>query len=94
MSAISVVNLALAVVNAVLALALGVIYYRNHRDMRSPFTLGLLLFAAFLLFHNAVFLYHTFTMMEVEDAAAETFLLVEGLLQTSAVGALLVATMR
>jgi hypothetical protein len=94
MSAISIVNVALALVNCGLAVVLGAIYWRNHRDIRSPFTLGLLLFALFLFVHNAIFVYHTFTMMEAADASADTLLLIEGLLQLAASGTLVAATLR
>lgn len=94
MTALGMVNLALAGINIALALVLGVVYWRNHREIRSPFTLGLLLFASFLVVHNGVFLYHAFTMMEAVDAAGETLLLLEGLLQMGAVGTIVMATLR
>ena len=94
MSAVGVAAFVLAGVNCLGALALGAVYWRNHRDIRSPFTLGLMLFALFLLLHNALVLYNAFTMMAGPTPVDERVLLVEQLLQTGAVGALLVATMR
>ena len=73
---------------------LGAVYWRNHRDIRSPFTLGLLLFAAFLIVHNALVIYNAWTMMTSAAPADEALLLVEELLQTGASGTLVVATLR
>lgn len=87
-------SVALAGVNCLLAIALATVYLRNHRAMRSPFTLGLLLFAAFLLVHNAVQVVHYFTMMGPEPVDGEAFLLAETALQTLASGALVAATFR
>ena len=94
MTALGMTSLVLAALNCILAVVLGAVYWRNHRDIRSPFTLGLLLFAAFLVVHNALLVYHAFTMMTTASAADETLMLVEQLLQTGAVGTLLAATMR
>ncbi|MEA3199347.1 MAG: hypothetical protein QOE90_775 [Thermoplasmata archaeon] len=92
MSAIEAIDLALAGANCLLALALGAVYWRNHRQLRSPFTLGLLLFAAFLLVNNAMVLYDAWTMMML-GGNAWLALVREGL-QTAASVALLVATLR
>lgn len=84
----------LAGVNCVLALVLATVYLRNHRQLKSPFTLGLLLFATFLLVHNALQVYEYFAMMGPATGAGETILLAEAALQTAASGALVVATLR
>lgn len=94
MSSIMDVNVGLAAVNVLLALALGVVYWRNHREIKSPFTLGLLLFALFLVVHNATLAYHFLAMMPYIVATGELYVLAEGVLQTAALGTLLVATMR
>lgn len=94
MTAVQLATVALAGINCALAIVLAWVYLKNHMEMRSPFTLGLLLFAGFLLVHNALAVYHYFTMMSDTSAAGDTFLLVEAVLQTTAVGALLWATMR
>ena len=94
MTAIQLATVILAAINCILALVLGAIYWRNHREMKSPFTLGLLLFALFLLIHNALAVYHYFTMMSDTAAEGDTFLLIEAVLQSIASGALLWATMR
>lgn len=94
MTAIQLATVILAGVNCVLAITLAWVYWRNHRALRSPFTLGLLVFAAFLLVHNALQVYHYFTMMSPEPADGEAFLLIEAALQMVASGALVVATMR
>lgn len=63
-------------------------------EMKSPFTLGLLVFSAFLLVHNALAVYHYFTMMSESAVAGDNLLLVEAILQTAASSALVYATMR
>lgn len=94
MSVIMTVNLVLAVVNGLLALAVGIVYVRNHRHIRSPFTLALSLFAAFFVLHNAVVAYHLATMMQDALVASEGLLLAEGLLQSAALAALAYAALR
>jgi len=93
-SALEALDLGLAALNGVLALVLATVYWRNHRQLRSPFTLGLLLFAAFLLVHNAVIVYESWSMMMVSVGPDPGLLLVDELLQSAASIALLVATMR
>jgi hypothetical protein len=94
MTAVQLATVLLAGLNCALALALGWIYWRNHREMRSPFTLGLLVFALFLLVHNALAVYHYFTMMSDAGNAGDNLLLIEAVLQTIASSALVWATMR
>ena len=94
MTAIMDVTVALAAVNGLLALWVGIVYARNHRQIRSGFTLALALFAVFLVFHNALLIYHLVSMMATFTGQAEWFLLGEGLLQLVALGALAWATSR
>jgi hypothetical protein len=94
MTAVGMLSLVLAALNCILALVLGAVYWRNHRDIRSPFTLGLLLFATFLVVHNGLVVYHAFTMMTSASSFDEGLLLVEELLQTGASGTLVIATLR
>lgn len=86
-------NVALAGLNTVLALALGAVYVRNHAAIKSPFTLGLLIFAVFLVVHNGVQVYDFFTMMGTPPSN-EVLLLAENLLQAAGLVALVSATMR
>lgn len=88
------VNVALAAANAVLALALTTVYARNHRRIGSPMTLGLVLFGAFFVLHNALVAYHYLAMMPEFVAVKEGWLLLEGILQAGGLGALLYATWR
>lgn len=94
MSALEMADLALAALNGALALVLAGVYWRNHRQLRSPFTLGLLLFAAFLFVHNALIVYESWSMMMVAVGPDPGLLLLDELLQTAASVALLAATMR
>lgn len=94
MTAVQLATVILAALNSLLAIVLAWVYLRNHMAMKSPFTLGLLVFAAFLLIHNALAVYHYFTMMGDAPAAGDDLLLVEAILQTAASSALVYATLR
>ena len=94
MTALMSLTLALSAVNGLLALGLGAVYVRNHRQLRSPFTLGLALFALFLVVHSLTTLYHGVTMMTTFTVQAERFLLAECILELGALGALAYATLR
>lgn len=94
MTAVQLATVILAGINCLLAIILAWVYARNHMEMKSPFTLGLLIFAAFLLVHNALAVYHYFTMMSDTAAAGDNLLLVEAILQMAASSALVYATMR
>jgi hypothetical protein len=87
-------SVALAAIDTVLAIVLGVVYMRNHREIRSPFTLGLLLFAVFLVVHNSLQVYHYLTMMPYFVATGEGLLFGENALQTAGIVALVAATLR
>jgi len=84
--------LAISILNVGLAFAVGIIYWRNHRAIKSPFTWVLVLFATFLILHNAFQVYEFFAMMDF--GAPEDLLAIEGLLQTAASIALLAAALR
>lgn len=56
-------TVALAAVDAALAGGLLVVYGRNYARLRAPFTLGLLMFAAFFVAQNLLALYAYLTMM-------------------------------
>lgn len=86
--------LATAALNTVLAVVLGAVYVRNHAQIRSMFTLGLLLFAAALLVHNGMQVWHFVTMMPSFAAVDPNLILVENVLQTASLGALVGATLR
>ncbi|HEV8359587.1 MAG TPA: hypothetical protein VGR28_03925 [Candidatus Thermoplasmatota archaeon] len=88
------VSVALAAIDTVLAIVLGGVYVRNHREIRSPFTLGLLLFALFLVVHNGLQVYHFLTMMPYFIATGEGLLFAENVLQTAGLVALVAATLR
>lgn len=94
MTLLLLASVILAGVNCVLAVVLASVYWKNHRHLRSPFTMGLLLFAGFLLVHNALQVYHYFTMMGPEPVRGEGFLLIEAALQTAASASLVLATLR
>lgn len=94
MSALMWIDVGLVAINLAMVLALALIYWRNHRQVRSSFTLGLMLFALFLAVHNGIVLYHLLTKMTVFATLGEELLLLENVLQTLAIGVLLRTTLR
>ncbi len=94
MSDMMMINIAVAGVNAVLAVVVGAVFWRNHKQIRSPFTFALGVFALFFVFHNGLLLYHFVAMMPSFGQAAQVFVLGEGLFQTAALGSLAYATLR
>lgn len=94
MTLVMTLTVALAAINGLAALVLAVVYARNHRAMRSPFTLGLLLFALFLAVHGAAVVYTDLSMMATYTARAETLRLVTTGLETAALATLTWATLR
>lgn len=94
MALLMMITIALSALNGLLAGLLATIYLRNHRQLRSPFTLGLTLFALFLLAHSAFVIYHQVTMMAQFTPEAERLLLAECVLELAALGALAYATLR
>ncbi|MHB8633985.1 MAG: hypothetical protein ACYDBQ_08485 [Thermoplasmatota archaeon] len=94
MSAVMDVEFGLTAANGVLAVLLATVYARNHRDLRSPFTLGLLLFAAFLIVHSLFSVYVDATMMATYAPRAELLLVGESVLELFGLLALTWATWR
>jgi hypothetical protein len=94
MTTLMTLTVALAALNGALALVLAAVYLRNLRQVRSPFTWGLALFALFLVAHSALTIYNDLTMMAEFTAQAERLLLAEGVLESVALGALTWSTMR
>jgi hypothetical protein len=73
---------ALAGLNALLLLALGVVWLRNYRTFRSNLVLGLLAFAAVMLLENLVAIYFFFSMGMLyanSPAAQQTVVVIRGL---------------
>ncbi len=58
------------------------VYYRNLRQIKSKFTIGLMIFAALFLAQNIVSLYFYFTMMDYYVPAVEMHVFILTLLQT------------
>lgn len=94
MTMLMMVNLSLLALNGLLAVVVGSVYLRNHRELRSPFTLALVLFAAFIVVHSALTFYHSVTMMATYTPRAEAFILAESVLELAALSALAYATLR
>ncbi len=55
-------NMVVAAINAAVLVALLFVYAHNHKEIRSPFTLGLVFFAALLLVQNLGSIYFDYTM--------------------------------
>ncbi|MFO1532272.1 MAG: hypothetical protein ABR562_01015 [Thermoplasmatota archaeon] len=94
MSDLMTISVALSALNLILAAVVLVVYLRNHAQIRSRFTLALLVFALFLVVHNGLQIYHQVTMMATFTPQAEMFLLGENALQAAALAMLAWATLR
>lgn len=94
MTLVMMLNLGLMAVNGILSIVLGSVYVRNHRQLRSPFTRAMVLFAVFLVVHSSLSIYHALSMMATYTTQAELFLLGECTLELVALFALTYATMR
>jgi len=82
-------------VSAALLAGLLYVYVRNHRGLRSPFTLGLVLFASILLVENLASIYFYFLMNEAKEGPAVAVpLFALGLVQAVGFGALFYITWR
>ncbi|MBL7055378.1 hypothetical protein ISS07_00520 [Candidatus Woesearchaeota archaeon] len=92
MESVMTLTMVLTAVCVVLLMLLIGIYSKNLRKIRSPFTLGLLIFASLFLLQNLVSFYFFFTMMDyyVADVAMHVF--IQTLLQAIAFSILLVIT--
>jgi hypothetical protein len=94
MSLLMTLTVGLAAANGLAALVLAIVYARNHGQMRSPFTLGLLLFAVFLVVHSGVLVYTDLTMMATYTPRAEMLHLATTGLESAALATLTWATLR
>jgi len=86
--------IALSGLSGLLALVLAAVYARNMRQVPSPFTRALLLFAVFLVVQSAITVYHDLTMMATFTGQAQALLVAEGILELVALVALTWATLR
>ena len=57
----------IAAASAAFLSALLLVYFRNHRELRSPFTLGLVFFAALLLLQNLGSIYFDYLMADAGE---------------------------
>lgn len=94
MTLVMMLNIGLMAVNGILSIVVGSVYVRNHRQLHSPFTRAMVLFAAFLVVHSVLSIYHAVSMMATYTDQAELFILGECALEFVALGALVYATMR
>ncbi len=58
-----------AAVSAAFLTALLYVYFRNHKAIRSPFTLGLVFFAALLLIQNLGSIYFDYMMADAGEGS-------------------------
>lgn len=86
-------NALLVGLNTILLVTLLVLYARMLREVRSRFTLGLVLFAGVLLVHNLAQLYFYVTMQDYFAGGVVELVLVQNALATLAIGFLTYATL-
>ncbi len=86
------VVLGLIVINVVLTLALVLLFYKNHKLIRSKMTFGMLFFAGAFLLHNIANLYFYNSLLLQEIFGFTTFHLVVNFLELVGLVALLYIT--
>ncbi|WP_121821146.1 hypothetical protein [Halostella salina] len=80
-----------AAVNVLLLATLIGIWVRTYREVRAPFTLGAIVFAAFLLAENAVALYFYFNAPAMPAVAVQVMMVLQ-ILETVGIAALTYVT--
>lgn len=94
MALMMTISTILTVINLVLILALVIAYAKNLSKIKSPFTIGLFLFALIFLLQNLLYFYFNITMMPLYTQSAEMFVFVLTILQTIAFTILNLVTWR
>jgi hypothetical protein len=94
MSTLMYVSIIGAGANLLFVGALLYVYGTSYKNMRTGFTLGLLVFAALFLLHNAITLFSFVTMMPIYAAGVDLQVALFTLVQTVGLGVLLVTTWR
>ena len=86
------VTTVITAISTIFLLGLLYIYYKNLRNAKSKFTIGLFIFALLFLIQNIVSLYYYITMMEYYAPEVEVHVFIITLLQTIGFGILLKIT--
>ena len=73
---------ALTGISALLLIGLLYVYYKNLKNIKSKFTIGLFVFALLFLIQNLISLYYYTTMMEYYAPEVEVHVFILTLLQT------------
>ncbi|MEE9173765.1 MAG: hypothetical protein V3U30_02175 [Thermoplasmata archaeon] len=94
MSTLMYVSIIGAAANILFVGALLYVYGTSYQKMRTGFTLGLLVFAALFLLHNAITLFSFVTMMPIYAAGVDLQVALFTWVQTVGLGVLLVTTWR
>jgi hypothetical protein len=94
MSTLMYVSVVGAAANLLFVGALLFVYGTSYQKMRTGFTLGLLVFAALFLLHNAITLYSFITMMPIYAAGLDLQVTLFTWVQTVGLGVLVVTTWR
>ena len=84
MNAIMNITTVLTVISTLSLFGLSYIYVKNLKNIKSKFTIGLLIFAMLFLLQNLVSLYFYFTMIEYFVPQVEVHVFILTLLQTIA----------
>ena len=74
----------LTAISILALLGLVYVYYRNLKQIKSKFTIGLLIFALLFLMQNVISVYYYATMMDYYVDQVQPFVFVFSLLQTIA----------
>ncbi len=94
MSTLMYVSVVCAAAKILFVGAMLYVYGNSYQKMRTGFTLGLLVFAALFLLHNAITLFSFVTMMPIYAAGVDLQVALFTWVQTVGLGVLLVTTWR
>jgi hypothetical protein len=87
-------TVAVALLDAALSGTLLVLYARSYREVKAPFTLGLVLFAAVFVAQNLLAAYSYLVLMVFFPEAVQPFMLAIMILEAVALGMMVYATTR
>ncbi len=86
------VTIAITAISTIFLLGLLYVYYKNLRQAKSKFTIGLFLFAVLFLIQNLVSLYYYTTMMKYYTPEVEVHVFILNILQAIGFAVLLKIT--
>ncbi len=76
MGLVTTVTIGLAVIGAIIATGLLMLYFQSYKRVRAPFTMSLIFVALFMMLQNVLFVYTFITNMESLTDLVMTYMVV------------------